>query len=211
MVALAALGQKRSRSVVGVGTCVLLVAAATSWLFAPASEAFASSGVSADASRRTVAAGLVAGLFGVSPAMAAIPGQVNAVGDDESADVRIGRDSEEDYKKRRIASIEFEKNMEAKRVLFRGMFTKFAGNETSLPDKAQILGSMKEIVLADRGLPIGITRDDVVKGVRAVKFNNKCTKRAVKEGECKILEKSYVKLLASIDQVTDRSLITATR
>eukprot|EP00434_Breviolum_minutum_P008382 symbB.v1.2.007397.t1/scaffold452.1/size203995/10 len=93
---------------------------------------------------------------------------------------------------------------------FRGWFAEFAKEGQSVDTRAELLGKMQDVTLKEKMLPIGITREDVVKGVRAVKFNEGCIKDKIrKDPECKKLEKAYQKFLASIDKVYDRSLVTA--
>eukprot|EP00931_Biecheleriopsis_adriatica_P041647 TRINITY_DN23785_c0_g1_i2.p1 TRINITY_DN23785_c0_g1~~TRINITY_DN23785_c0_g1_i2.p1 ORF type:complete len:235 (+),score=71.12 TRINITY_DN23785_c0_g1_i2:76-705(+) len=92
---------------------------------------------------------------------------------------------------------------------FRGIFTEFAQAGQTLDRRLELMEQMGSMTLKEKMLPLGITREDVVKGVRAVKFNEGCIKGAVKKGDCKTLEKGYMKLLANIDKVYDQSLVTA--
>merc|ERR1711972_120487 len=91
---------------------------------------------------------------------------------------------------------------------FRAVFADFANDQTTIPKKVELLQSMQEMVLAEKMLPLGITRDDIVKGVRSVKFDLGCVKKKIKEGDCKVLEKQYIKLLATIDRVNDRTIVS---
>eukprot|EP00441_Pelagodinium_beii_P045971 CAMPEP_0197625176 /NCGR_PEP_ID=MMETSP1338-20131121/4610_1 /TAXON_ID=43686 ORGANISM="Pelagodinium beii, Strain RCC1491" /NCGR_SAMPLE_ID=MMETSP1338 /ASSEMBLY_ACC=CAM_ASM_000754 /LENGTH=199 /DNA_ID=CAMNT_0043195507 /DNA_START=60 /DNA_END=659 /DNA_ORIENTATION=+ len=91
---------------------------------------------------------------------------------------------------------------------FRDYFSQFAAEKVEIADRVGMLAKMTEMVKKDRTLPLGISREDVVKGVQAVKFNIGCVKMEVKNGECKLLEKAILKLIAMIDKVNERGLIT---
>jgi len=91
---------------------------------------------------------------------------------------------------------------------FKNTFKTLAAEETEIEQRVEALGKLKEIVEKERKLPEGITRDDVVKGVRAVKFNIGCVKDKVKKDkDCKSVEKGYMKLMAGIDNVSGKGIV----
>ncbi|CAE8698436.1 unnamed protein product [Polarella glacialis] len=93
---------------------------------------------------------------------------------------------------------------------FRGWFAEFAKDGQTFDLRVELLTRMQKQILAERTLPQGVTRTDVVKGVKAVKFNIGCIKAKTKSDEdCKRLEKAFNKMLAAIDKVYDRSLVSA--
>eukprot|EP00490_Sorites_sp_Unknown_P013563 CAMPEP_0114643374 /NCGR_PEP_ID=MMETSP0191-20121206/3347_1 /TAXON_ID=126664 /ORGANISM="Sorites sp." /LENGTH=226 /DNA_ID=CAMNT_0001855659 /DNA_START=56 /DNA_END=733 /DNA_ORIENTATION=- len=166
----------------------------------------------APTSRRAAAATIVAG-FGApaiaqeaevgraGPAGSAIPGVDDMKSLADSAEVVAARQAWREKESKRQEEIYKE---------FRGWFTEFAKEGQSVETRAELLQKMQDVTLKEKMLPIGITREDVVKGVRAVKFNEGCIKDKIrKDPECKKLEKAYQKFLASIDKVYDRSLVTA--
>eukprot|EP00440_Ansanella_granifera_P016494 gb/GFBE01017922.1/.p1 GENE.gb/GFBE01017922.1/~~gb/GFBE01017922.1/.p1 ORF type:complete len:215 (+),score=72.00 gb/GFBE01017922.1/:1-645(+) len=176
-------------------------------------EAWAVPGAS---SRRSAAAALAAAVLGASQvqdARAAPDGFTPRAGPAGEAvdvdDVRAYQDSAEVVAKRN----EFRKTegarQEALKEQFRQWFTEFAAEGQNLDRRVELLKQMQDMTLKEKMLPIGITREDVVKGVRAVKYNEGCIKAEVKKGDCKTLEKAYMKLLSSIDKVYDRSLVVA--
>jgi len=139
-----------------------------------------------------------------------IPGRAIAnPGQNDKVDFKRNRDPPEVVAARREARVKEEKRQSALKEEFRGIFSEFAQEATEQPKRVQLLGQMQGIVIKEQMLPLGITRDDVVRGVRAVKFNSGCVKGAVKKGECKDLERAYMKLLNTIDKVYDRSIVSA--
>jgi len=164
--------------------------------------------------REAAAAGMIAVLGGMSaPARAAgefRPGTASEPGVNEEAFDYNAKDSEETVAKRKAArDAAAAKEVEATKK-FRTLFTDFASDSIDASKRASLLDQMKTQVIEDKRLPLGITRDDVVKGVRAVKYNIGCIKdKPKKDQDCKVIEKSYMKLLAGIDKVYDRSLLSA--
>mmetsp|Transcript_114754 Transcript_114754/g.161146 ORF Transcript_114754/g.161146 Transcript_114754/m.161146 type:complete len:204 (-) Transcript_114754:62-673(-) len=165
-------------------------------------------------SRRAAASAIVAGLVGTAPALAQ-EAEVGRAGPAGSAvpgvdDMKSLADSAEVVAARQAWRAKEEKRQEGIYKEFRGWFAEFAKEGQSVDTRAELLGKMQDVTLKEKMLPIGITREDVVKGVRAVKFNEGCIKDKIrKDPECKKLEKAYQKFLASIDKVYDRSLVTA--
>lgn len=163
-------------------------------------------------SRRAAAATIVAGF--AAPALAQDI-EVGRAGPAGSAvpgvdDMKSLADSPEVVAARQAWREKETKRQEEIYKQFRSWFTEFAKEGQSVDTRAELLGKMQDVTLKEKMLPIGITREDVVKGVRAVKFNEGCIKDKIrKDPECKKLEKAYQKFLASIDKVYDRSLVTA--
>lgn len=92
---------------------------------------------------------------------------------------------------------------------FRNTFKELAAEDTEVEKRVEALGKLKELVEKERRLPEGITRDDIVKGVRAVKFNIGCVKDKVKKDkDCKSVEKAYMRLMAGIDKVSEKGIVT---
>jgi len=145
------------------------------------------------------------------PALAEdIPGRAIAnPGTNDKVDFKKKQDPPEVVAARKEARVKEEKRQSVLKEEFRGIFAEFAKEETEQPKRVQLLGQMQGIVVKEQMLPLGITRDDVVRGVRAVKYNAGCIKAAVKKGECKDLERAYMKLLNTIDKVYDRSIVSA--
>ncbi|CAJ1409678.1 unnamed protein product [Effrenium voratum] len=168
-------------------------------------------------SRRAAAAAVVAGF--AQPALAqggSVFGDFDGIkagpaGDiGPGADVKTYADSPEVVAKRNAWREQETKRQDQVYQQFRGIFADFAKDGTDVDTRVELLEKMKEITLKEKMLPIGITREDVVKGIRAVKFNEGCIKDKVKKiPECKKLEKGYQRFLAAIDKVYDRSLVTA--
>mmetsp|Transcript_47713 Transcript_47713/g.75972 ORF Transcript_47713/g.75972 Transcript_47713/m.75972 type:complete len:203 (+) Transcript_47713:66-674(+) len=163
-------------------------------------------------SRRAAAATIVAGFAApalaqdievgrAGPAGSAVPGVDDMKSLADSPEVVAARQAWREKESKRQEGIYKE---------FRSWFAEFAKEGQSVDTRAELLGKMQDVTLKEKMLPIGITREDVVKGVRAVKFNEGCIKDKIrKDPECKKLEKAYQKFLASIDKVYDRSLVTA--
>ncbi|CAK9105210.1 unnamed protein product [Durusdinium trenchii] len=163
-------------------------------------------------SRRAAAATIVAGFAAPALAQDAEVGRAGPAGSVVTGvdDFKTLADSPEVVAARREWRAKEEKRQEGIYKQFRQWFTEFAQDGQTVDARAELLGKMQEVTLKEKMLPIGITRDDVVKGVRAVKFNEGCIKDKIrKDPECKKLEKAYQKFLASIDKVYDRSLVTA--
>eukprot|EP00448_Togula_jolla_P001323 CAMPEP_0170594712 /NCGR_PEP_ID=MMETSP0224-20130122/14150_1 /TAXON_ID=285029 /ORGANISM="Togula jolla, Strain CCCM 725" /LENGTH=205 /DNA_ID=CAMNT_0010918795 /DNA_START=41 /DNA_END=658 /DNA_ORIENTATION=- len=156
--------------------------------------------------RAAVTAALVAPLVFSSEAhaqQAVLPGA-----EDDLESSAFGADPPEVVEARKKARAEGKKKQAEAKEKFRALFADFAGEDKSVPARIELLGKMQDMVLQDAMLPIGISREDIVKGVRAVKFNIGCTKMSVKQGECKQLEKAYMKLLGTVDKVNDRQIIS---
>jgi hypothetical protein len=162
--------------------------------------------------RRAAASSLFLGLFGgaAAPAVAKQyrPGQVRPPGEDEAMDYSEGSEPPEvveELKKARVAGEIRRKEQFGK---FREWFSEFAKEDQDKEVRLELLGKMQKLVTEDKMLPIGITRQDFVKGVRAVKFNVGCIKDKVKKDpDCKALEKAYMKVLNAVDKETEKSQV----
>jgi len=160
------------------------------------------------ASRRSAAATGLVVAFG---AAVSNPSLVSAVENDPDLSISLKRSklSEEKLKQRAT-----ERQAEADRqdkllTTFRGWFSKLGNEESSAETRVEQLTLMKDSVVQEKSLPNGITREDVVKGIRNVKFNIGCTRdKPKKDPDCKAIEKGYMKLLATIDKTYDRNIIT---
>lgn len=90
---------------------------------------------------------------------------------------------------------------------FKETFKGLAAEDASIETRVELMGKLQGLVEQERRLPEGITRNDVVKGIRAVKYNIGCVKTSVKQGDCKQIEKAYMKLIAGIDKVSDKGIV----
>uniref|UniRef100_A0A7S2PA62 Uncharacterized protein n=1 Tax=Zooxanthella nutricula TaxID=1333877 RepID=A0A7S2PA62_9DINO len=135
------------------------------------------------------------------------PGVASVDADDDVEQVKAQKMSPEQVAKMKAKREAFDKKSAEDLNQFREWFTVFANDDTPIPSKIELMGKMQDMVKRDRMLPLGITRGDIVKGVRSVKAASGCVKRKTKEGECKDLEKGYQKLLGQIDKVSDRQLV----
>lgn len=161
--------------------------------------------------REAAAAGMIAVLGGMAPAAYGEfrPGTASEPGVNEEAFDYDAKDSEELVGKRKAARDAAKAREAEETKKFRAIFSEFASDNVEATKRASLLDAMKAQVIEDRRLPLEITRDDVVKGVRAVKYNIGCIKdKPKKDQDCKVIEKSYMKLLAGIDKVSDRSLLS---
>ncbi|CAK0894732.1 unnamed protein product, partial [Prorocentrum cordatum] len=141
------------------------------------------------------------------------PSPVGAVSTENDPDLSISlkrsKLTEEQLKKR-----EDERRAEAERQdkllqTFRGWFSKLANEESTTEVRVEQLTLMKDSVVAEKALPNGITREDIVKGIRNIKYNIGCIKdKPKKDPDCKAVEKGYMQLLATIDKTYDRNIIT---
>mmetsp|Transcript_52259 Transcript_52259/g.122034 ORF Transcript_52259/g.122034 Transcript_52259/m.122034 type:complete len:205 (-) Transcript_52259:121-735(-) len=164
-------------------------------------------------SRRSAATAAVAGLLYSAPAFA----QEESYKAGPQGDAIVGvenikelADSKEVMEQKRIVREREQKRQEEVYQTFRGWFAEFAQEGQDVDRRVELLDKMKEVTLKEKMLPIGINRQDVVKGVRAVKFNEGCIKdKPKKDPTCKKLEKGYQKFLAAIDKVYDKSIVTA--
>jgi len=190
---------------VGVSLCLCLAVCLRAMV--PAAAWAIGSGSSR---RAVVAAALLggAGLAADSASAASKPGQVRPPGENEDVDYLAGQDSEEIKEGRAKARIDEEKRQVVIKEKFRNIFAEFAGDGTTPARRAELLQEQIAFVNAEGNLPLGITRDDIVKGVRAVKFNIGCVKDKVKKDpDCKPIEKGYFKLLNAIDKANEKSNI----
>jgi hypothetical protein len=162
------------------------------------------------ASRRSAAAtGLVAA-FG---AAVSNPSPVSAYGTENDPDLSISLKRSkltEEQLQKRAAERQAEKDRQDKLLNeFRGYFAAFGNEESDTDTRVDQLALMTNSVVKEKSLPEGITREDVVKGIRNVKFNIGCTRdKPKKDPDCKKIEKGYMKLLATIDKAYDRNIIT---
>ncbi|CAK0902387.1 unnamed protein product [Prorocentrum cordatum] len=162
------------------------------------------------ASRRSAAA---AGLVAALGTAVSNPSPVRAIGTENDPDLSISlkrnKLTEEQLRQR-----EAERAAEAERQdkllkTFRGWFSKLANEESTTDTRVEQLTLMKNSVIAEKALPNGITREDIVKGIRNVKYNIGCTRdKPKKDPDCKAVEKGYMQLLATIDKTYDRNIIT---
>eukprot|EP00933_Yihiella_yeosuensis_P050890 TRINITY_DN48695_c0_g1_i1.p1 TRINITY_DN48695_c0_g1~~TRINITY_DN48695_c0_g1_i1.p1 ORF type:complete len:213 (-),score=42.76 TRINITY_DN48695_c0_g1_i1:207-845(-) len=189
-----------SVSLLAVLVCGPFEAACRAWVPSTGTQA------SQPSRREAAAAAVAAALFGGSlMPEAAHAGEFNQ---DVTDNPFEQQDSPELVARRKEETERDEKRMELFYNDFREQFATFAADETPIPQKVEILDALNKRTLAEKMLPRTISRDDVVKGVRAIKFNSGCTKAAVKEGDCKKFEKAYMRLLAAIDKVNDKNIIT---
>lgn len=171
--------------------------------------------VAPSSARRSALAGAAAGLLGGAAAhaeerdaLAEVPGQVSRPGANPRTAMRKFQDSEEVVAKRIQARKDEEVRQEKLVVEFRELFSGFANDDADLEGRIAYLGKMQQFVLREKALPLSIQRDDVVKGIRTVKFNLGCTGFKAKQPEgCKPLEKAIVKLIAVIEKVYDKGLV----
>ena len=160
-------------------------------------------------------AGSAAGLLGASAANAEerdalleTPGMVTRPGQNPRKNMLKYQDSAEIVAQRKQARLDEEKRQEVLLEEFRGLFSEFAKDGQTNEGRIEYLGKMQAFVQREKALPFTIQRDDVVKGVRVVKFNDGCTGLKNKQpAGCKQLEKAAVKLVAVIDKVYDRGLV----
>jgi len=162
------------------------------------------------ASRRSAAATGLVVAFG---AAVSNPSLVSAIGTENDPDLSISlkRSKLSEEKLRQRAE---ERQAEADRqdkllTTFRGWFSTLGNEESSAETRVKQLTLMSDSVVQEKALPNGITREDIVKGIRNVKFNIGCTRdKPKKDPDCKAIEKGYMKLLATIDKTYDRNIIT---
>eukprot|EP00418_Pyrodinium_bahamense_P017699 CAMPEP_0179106154 /NCGR_PEP_ID=MMETSP0796-20121207/49337_1 /TAXON_ID=73915 /ORGANISM="Pyrodinium bahamense, Strain pbaha01" /LENGTH=229 /DNA_ID=CAMNT_0020804163 /DNA_START=54 /DNA_END=743 /DNA_ORIENTATION=- len=205
----------RRRCVAVVGACLCLGAAILArpriaWVSAAPTPA-------AVASRRAAVAGLATAVLGAAagtPQQAyaeEVPGTVSAPG--ETPQYQFGttmnkyKDPPEVIAKRMEARQKGKEREAALKNEFRGYFSAFAADDASIDSRIENLKSMQNMIQQERMLPIGITRDDLFKGTRAVKFNIGCVRTKVKEGDCKKLEKAIDRLFAALDKTQDLTVL----
>lgn len=151
-------------------------------------------------SRRSVLGGaLASGIFAAQDARAQDNEEIRAM--------KRMADPPEVVAKRNALMEKESARLQVVKAEFKEKFKELAAEETPLESRVELLGKIQVIVEKERGLPEGITRNDVVKGVRAVKYNIGCVKTSVKQGECKTLEKAYMKLMAGIDKVSEKGIV----
>mmetsp|Transcript_13857 Transcript_13857/g.44227 ORF Transcript_13857/g.44227 Transcript_13857/m.44227 type:complete len:214 (+) Transcript_13857:100-741(+) len=201
--------QRRPRGMLVMGVCLCagaaLARARTAWVTAaPAS------------SRRAAAAGLAAGVLGAAAgapqrvhAQEVVLGKVSEPGVNEEFNINKYKDPPEVIAKRWEARQKGKEREEALRTEFRDYFAKFAADDATLDTRLDMLKRMQGMIQQEKMLPIGITKDDVNKGTRAVKFNLGCVRTKVKEGDCKVLDKAINKLFATLDKTQDLTVVVA--
>jgi len=151
-------------------------------------------------SRRSVLGGaLASGIFAAQDA--------HAQESDEVKRMRRLSDPPEVVAKREAFLEKESARLEVVKAEFKETFKGMAAEEQPVDDRVALFAKLQGIVEKERRLPEGITRNDVVKGVRALKYNIGCVKTTVKEGDCKKVEKAYMKLMAGIDKVSDKGIV----
>eukprot|EP00929_Paragymnodinium_shiwhaense_P010871 TRINITY_DN1158_c0_g2_i1.p2 TRINITY_DN1158_c0_g2~~TRINITY_DN1158_c0_g2_i1.p2 ORF type:complete len:215 (-),score=69.74 TRINITY_DN1158_c0_g2_i1:93-737(-) len=195
-------------AVVLVGGCVCGLVALRS--LAPGSTAWTTLPSDA-ASRRavvasTAASGVAALLAGFAPEASAVnaddirPGAVRPGGVSDYVDYEEGADPPEVVAKRWAAREEGEKQRAKYKAEFREVFGDFASEESTMDTRIEKMQAMQTLVSTNKRLPLGITREDVVSGVRSVKYQLGCVKLEQRKGECKRLEAAFGKLMNTIDK-----------
>mmetsp|Transcript_116547 Transcript_116547/g.163876 ORF Transcript_116547/g.163876 Transcript_116547/m.163876 type:complete len:208 (+) Transcript_116547:56-679(+) len=166
--------------------------------------------------RRVAAAAAVASLLGSAPVFAQDFGEGMAKAGPQGdaimgiENIKELADSPELMEKKRQWREKESARQEKIYQDFRGWFAEFAQEGTDVDKRVELLGKMQEVTLQEKMLPININKQDVVKGVRAVKFNEGCIKdKPKKDPTCKKLEKAYQKFLAAIDKVYDQAIVKA--
>uniref|UniRef100_A0A7S2MS35 Uncharacterized protein n=1 Tax=Alexandrium andersonii TaxID=327968 RepID=A0A7S2MS35_9DINO len=196
--------RRRNRGVALVGACLCLGSLAAwpcaAWV--------------APGSRRAVAAGMATALLGAAAgapeqvrAQETIPGKVSEPGQNEDLQINRFKDPPEVIAQRWEARQAGKTKREDLKNEFRGYFAAFGADEATLDERIAQLDNMAKIIKSERMLPIGITKDDLYKGVKAVKFNLGCVRTKVKEGDCKTLEKAINKLFATLDKTNDLTVV----
>lgn len=128
------------------------------------------------------------------------PGSVRPSGTTENIDYEDGADPPEVVAKRWAARVEGEKKRKEVKEKFRVVFGEFAAEGVPMEDRIAKMQELSKIVVEEKRLPIGITREDVVAGVRSVKYELGCVKLEQRKGDCKKLELAFNKFMNVIDK-----------
>mmetsp|Transcript_13820 Transcript_13820/g.31361 ORF Transcript_13820/g.31361 Transcript_13820/m.31361 type:complete len:219 (-) Transcript_13820:73-729(-) len=163
-------------------------------------------------SRRSAAAGLATAMFGA--VAGGNPQQANAQAVSEpgvNEELRIGEfeDPPEVIAKRTEARKAGAARKAAVKEEFRGYFGKFAADDATMEDRLANIKNMQNLIIQEKMIPLGITRKDIFKGTRTVKVNLGCVQSKTKQGECRTLDKAINKLFATMDKVTDLTVVVA--
>eukprot|EP00401_Gymnodinium_catenatum_P045597 CAMPEP_0117486350 /NCGR_PEP_ID=MMETSP0784-20121206/15431_1 /TAXON_ID=39447 /ORGANISM="" /LENGTH=220 /DNA_ID=CAMNT_0005280957 /DNA_START=20 /DNA_END=679 /DNA_ORIENTATION=+ len=197
--------QQSGRALLAVG---LLACVALRFMARPA-EAWAGPAPTSRRAAAAVSAASILSASGFPPAYAAPaskPGSVRIPGQNDEVDYNIGKDPPEVVKARTEARLKAQVRMAELKETFRGWFTEFSKDGATKEERVEQLEKMTNLVNEEKMLPIGITRQDITKGVRSVKFNLGCVKDKVKKDpECKPIEKAYLKLLNTVDKVYEKN------
>eukprot|EP00929_Paragymnodinium_shiwhaense_P010872 TRINITY_DN1158_c0_g3_i1.p1 TRINITY_DN1158_c0_g3~~TRINITY_DN1158_c0_g3_i1.p1 ORF type:complete len:214 (-),score=49.30 TRINITY_DN1158_c0_g3_i1:116-757(-) len=163
------------------------------------------------ASRRAAVAGtaassfaaLLGGFAGEANAVSADdirPGAVRPSGATDYTDYEEGADPPEVVAKRWKAREEGEKQRAEYKAKFREVFGEFASDENTMDTRIEKMQEMQAMITQNKRLPLGITREDVVSGVRSVKYQLGCVKLEQRKGDCKRLEAAFGKVMNTIDK-----------
>mmetsp|Transcript_72518 Transcript_72518/g.168010 ORF Transcript_72518/g.168010 Transcript_72518/m.168010 type:complete len:205 (-) Transcript_72518:79-693(-) len=159
--------------------------------------------------RRAAAAAVFSTVAVLVPAGNARAQQVYApsVNEDPNPGEKRLKDSPEVVKARWEARAKAKVRQQELKEEFRGYFAEFAADGAPMEKRLEMLKTMGDVIKREKMLPIGITRDDLVKGTNTVKFNLGCVRLEVKKGECKKLNKGIDKLFATLEKQQDLTIV----
>eukprot|EP00929_Paragymnodinium_shiwhaense_P010870 TRINITY_DN1158_c0_g1_i1.p1 TRINITY_DN1158_c0_g1~~TRINITY_DN1158_c0_g1_i1.p1 ORF type:complete len:216 (-),score=56.91 TRINITY_DN1158_c0_g1_i1:56-703(-) len=202
--------QSPARAIILSSACLCLLLALRSIFAGEESQAWVA--LPGDAlSRRSMVAGTAASSFaallgGFAEAANAAsaedirPGAVRPSGVSDYVDYEEGADPPEVVAQRWKNREEGEKQRAEYKASFRVVFGEFASEDSTMDTRLEKMADLQQMITKNKRLPLGITREDVVSGVRSVKYQLGCVKLEQRKGDCKRLESQFGKLMNTIDK-----------